>query len=55
MSFDFPFGRFRVDRDRSGIPVAFPISGAKQNTQKKKIVRHLDFIAFFFQLKSFQS
>ena len=25
----------RVDRDRSGIPVAFPISGAKQNTQTK--------------------
>jgi hypothetical protein len=24
-----------LDRDHSGIPVAFPISGAKQNTQPK--------------------
>jgi hypothetical protein len=29
-------------RDRSGIPVAFPISSAKQNTQKKIFVGHLD-------------
>ena len=33
---------FWVDRDRSGIPVAFQISGAKQNTQKKIFVGHRD-------------
>jgi hypothetical protein len=32
----------RVDRDCSGITVAFPISGAKQNTETKFFVRHPD-------------
>ena len=31
-----------LDRDHSGIPVAFPISGAKQNTQTKHFVGHSD-------------